>query len=178
MKSIYLLLYNASEGVLELRAQDYASNWMSAVAILDDDTYLGAENGYNLFTVRKNSAAASDDDRRRLEVGQVQLWWCLLLNTRERQLCIWAAGVVVPRGGQSRRCYPITRLIRSAASWVKLASGGSPVKCFVRLLHADELRQSIIQDHDSSALDDRLECKFSWKLWRTGEQAAWRWFQA
>eukprot|EP00891_Asterochloris_glomerata_P001303 jgi/Astpho2/1303/fgenesh1_pm.00024_%23_4_t len=67
MKSIYLLLYNASEGVLELRAQDYASNWMSAVAILDDDTYLGAENGYNLFTVRKNSAAASDDDRRRLE---------------------------------------------------------------------------------------------------------------
>ena len=84
MKSISLLLYNASEGVLEPRAQDYASNWMSAVAILDDDTYLGAENGYNLFTVRKNSAAASDDDRRRLEVGRAEVLVCLLLSIRVR----------------------------------------------------------------------------------------------
>ena len=111
MKSICLLLYNASEGVLELRAQDYASNWMSAVAILDDDTYLGAENGYNLFTVRKNSAAASDDDRRRLEVGWVELLWCLLLNIRER-LHLGSRGwkwCFVPG-----KPYQITRLIRSA----------------------------------------------------------------
>lgn len=41
---------------------------MTAVEILDDDTYLGAENSFNLFTVRKNSDAATDEERGRLEV--------------------------------------------------------------------------------------------------------------
>ena len=68
MKSIYLLMYKAEEGVLEIRAKDFHSNYMTAVDILDDDTYLGAENSYNLFTVRKNSDAAADEDRNRLEV--------------------------------------------------------------------------------------------------------------
>ncbi|KAL3145326.1 hypothetical protein ABBQ38_001586 [Trebouxia sp. C0009 RCD-2024] len=68
MKSIYLLMYKAEEGVLEIRAKDFHSNYMTAVDILDDDTYLGAEINYNLFTVRKNSDAASDEDRNRLEV--------------------------------------------------------------------------------------------------------------
>ena len=68
MKSIYLLMYKAEEGVLEIRAKDFHSNYMTAVDILDDDTYLGAEVNYNLFTVRKNSDAAADEDRNRLEV--------------------------------------------------------------------------------------------------------------
>ena len=41
---------------------------MTAIDILDDDTYIGAENWYNLFTVRKNSDAATDEERARLEV--------------------------------------------------------------------------------------------------------------
>jgi DNA damage-binding protein 1 len=41
---------------------------MTAVEILDDDVYLGAENNFNLFTVRKNSDAATDEERGRLEV--------------------------------------------------------------------------------------------------------------
>ena len=68
MKSMNLLVYKPEEGTLENRAQDYGSAWMTAVEILDDDTFLGAENSYNLFTVRKNSDAASDEDRRRLQV--------------------------------------------------------------------------------------------------------------
>ncbi|DBA79836.1 TPA: hypothetical protein ACH3X2_007673 [Trebouxia sp. C0005] len=68
MKSIYLLMYKPEEGVLEIRAKDFHSNYMTAVDILDDDTYLGAEISYNLFTVRKNSDAAADEDRNRLEV--------------------------------------------------------------------------------------------------------------
>ncbi|KAL0712067.1 hypothetical protein Bca4012_019045 [Brassica carinata] len=44
------------------------SNWMSAVEILDDDTYLGAENNFNLLTVKKNSEGATDEERGRLEV--------------------------------------------------------------------------------------------------------------
>jgi len=68
MKSMNLLVYKAEEGVLEERAMDYGSAWMSAVEILDDDTYLGAENQFNLFTMRKNSDAASDEDRSKLQV--------------------------------------------------------------------------------------------------------------
>lgn len=41
---------------------------MSAVEILDDDIYLGAENNFNLFTVRRNSDGATDEERNRLEV--------------------------------------------------------------------------------------------------------------
>ncbi|KAJ6775943.1 DNA REPAIR/RNA PROCESSING CPSF FAMILY [Salix koriyanagi] len=63
MKSISLLIYKHEEGAIEERARDYNANWMSAVEILDDDIYLGAENNFNLFTVRKNS---EDSD-----VGQI-----------------------------------------------------------------------------------------------------------
>ncbi|XP_022954780.1 DNA damage-binding protein 1 [Cucurbita moschata] len=68
MKSISLLIYKHEEGAIEERARDYNANWMSAVEILDDDIYLGAENYFNLFTVRKNSEGATDEERSRLEV--------------------------------------------------------------------------------------------------------------
>ncbi|KAK4488128.1 hypothetical protein RD792_003870 [Penstemon davidsonii] len=68
MKSISLLIYKHEEGAIEERARDYNENWMSAVEILDDDVYLGAENNFNLFTVRKNSEGSTDEERGRLEV--------------------------------------------------------------------------------------------------------------
>ncbi|KAL6561924.1 DNA damage-binding protein 1a [Orobanche gracilis] len=68
MKSISLLIYKNEEGAIEERARDYNANWMSAVEILDDDIYLGSENNYNLFTVRKNSEGTTDEERGRLEV--------------------------------------------------------------------------------------------------------------
>ena len=67
MRSMQLLIYRADEQLLEVRARDFKTHWMTAVEVLDDDTYLGAENSYNLFTLRKNSDAASDEDRNRLE---------------------------------------------------------------------------------------------------------------
>ena len=68
MRSISLLTYKPLDGQMEELAQDYNSNWMTAIDILDDDTYIGAENYYNLFTVRKNSDATTDEERARLEV--------------------------------------------------------------------------------------------------------------
>lgn len=68
MKSISLLLYKHEEGAIEERARDYNANWMTAVEILNDDIYLGAENNFNLFTVRRNSEGATDEERGRLEV--------------------------------------------------------------------------------------------------------------
>lgn len=55
-------------------AHDYSPNWMTAVEILDDDTFLGAENSFNLFTCQKDSGSAADDDRSYLqEAGQFHL---------------------------------------------------------------------------------------------------------
>ena len=77
MRSIQVLAYRAEEGALEVRARDFKPNWMSAVAALDDDVFLGAENSFNLFTLRKNSDAASDEERAQLDVsGPPLLFTC------------------------------------------------------------------------------------------------------
>ena len=74
MKSMQLLLYNSDQKKLELRARDYSPAWMCAVTFLDNDIYLGAENNYNLYTVRKNDDAVAEEDRCRLQiVGQYHL---------------------------------------------------------------------------------------------------------
>lgn len=43
--------------MIEEIARDYNPNWMVALEVLDDDTYIGAEGSYNLFTVQRNSEA-------------------------------------------------------------------------------------------------------------------------
>ncbi|KAM0860241.1 hypothetical protein ACQ4PT_046665 [Festuca glaucescens] len=68
MKSISLLVYKHEESAIGELARDYNPNWMTAVEMINDDIYVGAENSYNLFTVRKNSDAATDEERGRLEV--------------------------------------------------------------------------------------------------------------
>eukprot|EP00795_Rhopilema_esculentum_P011588 gene11587-21825_t len=74
MRSMVFLAYKPMEGRIEEIAHDYSPNWMSAVEIIDDDTFLGAENSYNLFTCQKDSAATSDDERNTLnETGRFHL---------------------------------------------------------------------------------------------------------
>ena len=68
MKSITLLVYRGVDDTIEEIARDYNANWMTAVGILDDDTYIGAENHLNLFTVQKNSEAATEEARHMLKV--------------------------------------------------------------------------------------------------------------
>ena len=52
MKSVSLLVFKPLENTIEEIARDYNAMWMTSVAILDDDTYIGCDNSYNLFTVR------------------------------------------------------------------------------------------------------------------------------
>lgn len=74
MKSISLLSYKQLDGTIEEIAKDLNSNWMTAIGIIDDDTYIGSESDFNLFTVQRNSGAASDEERGRLEtVGEYHL---------------------------------------------------------------------------------------------------------
>ncbi|XP_050465445.1 DNA damage-binding protein 1 [Cataglyphis hispanica] len=74
MRSLTLLQYKTMEGSFEEIARDYNPNWMTSIEILDDDTFLGAENCFNLFICQKDSAATSEDERQQMqEVGQFHL---------------------------------------------------------------------------------------------------------
>jgi len=74
MKSLSVLQCPPGASSLTELARDCSANWMTSVAFLDDDTYLGAENSLNLFIARKNADAATDDERNRLEiVGEFHL---------------------------------------------------------------------------------------------------------
>jgi DNA damage-binding protein 1 len=68
MKSISLLQYQPTEEKIVEIARDYNTNWMTAVEALDDDVFIGSENGFNIFTVQKNSETATDEDRKRLDM--------------------------------------------------------------------------------------------------------------
>ena len=50
------------------------------VCICNSDTYVGAETYYNLFTVRKNSDAATDEDRVSV---------CIFLCAQICEFCVW-----------------------------------------------------------------------------------------
>lgn len=66
MRSMSLLQYKQMEGSFEEIARDYSPNWMTAIEILDDDTFLGAENSFNLFVCQKDSAATTDEERQQM----------------------------------------------------------------------------------------------------------------
>ncbi|CAG9789143.1 unnamed protein product [Diatraea saccharalis] len=67
MRSMSLLQYKQMEGSFEEIARDHSPNWMTSVEILDDDTFLGAENNFNLFICQKDGAATTDEDRQQLD---------------------------------------------------------------------------------------------------------------
>ena len=54
MCSFTLLQYKTMEGSFEEMARDSNPNWMAAVEVVDDDTFLGAENSFNLFVCQKD----------------------------------------------------------------------------------------------------------------------------
>uniref|UniRef100_H2YRR9 DNA damage-binding protein 1 n=1 Tax=Ciona savignyi TaxID=51511 RepID=H2YRR9_CIOSA len=66
MRSMSILNYKHVEGNLDEIARDYSPNWMTAVEILDDDNFLGAENFYNVFICQKDSGATTDEERSKL----------------------------------------------------------------------------------------------------------------
>lgn len=69
MRSISLLLYK--DGKLEEIARDFGGAWMSAVESIDEETFIGSDYNCNLFTVKRNSGAATEDERSRLTQNAV-----------------------------------------------------------------------------------------------------------
>jgi len=59
---------------LEEVARDFNANWTTSVTMLTDDTYLGGENWNNLFVLKRNTKAQSEEIRCRLDtVGEFHL---------------------------------------------------------------------------------------------------------
>jgi len=77
MRSVNLLAYKElekGEKVLELIANDYNQNWLSAVEALDDDEFIASDADHNLFTLKRNSDSTDEEERRKLEdVGAFHL---------------------------------------------------------------------------------------------------------
>jgi len=74
MRSISLVQYFPQYETLEEVARDFNANWTTALAMLTDDVYLGGDNWNNLFVLRRNTKAQSEEVRCRLEtVGEFHL---------------------------------------------------------------------------------------------------------
>jgi DNA damage-binding protein 1 len=74
MRSISVIKYYPKHQVLEEVARDYNANWTTAVDMLSDNIYLGAEHWNNLFVVKRNPNAKSEEVRCRLDtVGEFHL---------------------------------------------------------------------------------------------------------
>ena len=68
LRSVSLLLYKSSDGTLEEVSRDYNSNFMRAVEVMgDDEHFLGADDNGNIFTVRRQTDAATDELRSKME---------------------------------------------------------------------------------------------------------------
>uniref|UniRef100_A0A1J3JTZ9 DNA damage-binding protein 1b n=1 Tax=Noccaea caerulescens TaxID=107243 RepID=A0A1J3JTZ9_NOCCA len=77
MNSFSLLVYKHEESAIEQIARDDNASWMAAVEILNHDTYLGADNFFNLFTV-KQGKGATDEERSHMEaVGEYHIGECV-----------------------------------------------------------------------------------------------------
>ena len=68
LRSVTLLQYKAADAKLEEVARDFNSNYMRAVEIIgDDEHFLGSDDSGNIFTVRRQSDAATDEMRSKME---------------------------------------------------------------------------------------------------------------
>lgn len=63
MRSMTLFTYKSSENQLVESAKDYNPEWMTACEVVEEETVIGAENAYNLFTCRKDAHADTEDER-------------------------------------------------------------------------------------------------------------------
>lgn len=49
-------------------SRDFVTNWMTACEIVEKNAFLGAENSYNLFTVKHDNSATTVEEQMRLTV--------------------------------------------------------------------------------------------------------------
>ncbi|KAG0252722.1 DNA damage-binding protein 1a [Actinomortierella ambigua] len=67
MKGLTLLRYRSLEGKIEEIARDSDMNWVMALEVIDDETFIGSDDASNLFTLVKNTDTMVEEEARRLE---------------------------------------------------------------------------------------------------------------
>ena len=74
MNSVKLLHYDATERRLDELAAEGSCQWMTALAVVDDATFIGAEHQYNIFSAERKFLGAPEDAQSYLEiVGEFHL---------------------------------------------------------------------------------------------------------
>ena len=72
MRSVTLLRHHPEDSRLEEVAIDFHQHWMTAVEFLDDETILGAENAYNIFSAHRERDAGPAPAAGQSELLNVQ----------------------------------------------------------------------------------------------------------
>jgi DNA damage-binding protein 1 len=119
MRSISLVQYYPEHETLEEIARDFNANWTTAVEMLSNEIFIGAENWNNLYVLRRNTKAQSDEIRCRLDtVGEFHLG----------EMCnkFMSGSLVMPHSSSSSSNTPNERASRrrSLASPTKKSSDG------------------------------------------------------
>lgn len=74
MRSMSLIQYYPQHQILEEIARDFNTNWITAIEMITDNVYLGAENFSNLYCLRRNTSDSPEEIRCRLDtVGEFHL---------------------------------------------------------------------------------------------------------
>jgi len=68
MKSEQLLMYKEEQNAIVELARDFTNRWMTSVAMLDDQVFIGTEDNCNMFTLKRNILSLEQQNRRTLEV--------------------------------------------------------------------------------------------------------------
>lgn len=101
MKSVSLVQYKKGLGglpdTLEEIARHYETTWSTAVANVDDNTYLESDAEGNLIVLSHEVGGFSDDDRRRLRVTSEMLLGEMVNRIRRIDVQPTAGAIVVPR---------------------------------------------------------------------------------
>lgn len=67
MRSMSLFSYKPLQSHFEEVARDFNPAWMTEVEILDEETFLGAEQYFNIFVCQRDSKASNDQDRQQMQ---------------------------------------------------------------------------------------------------------------
>lgn len=67
MRSMSLFSYKPLQSHFEEVARDFNPAWMTEVEILDEETFLGADQNFNIFVCQRDSKATNDQDRQQLQ---------------------------------------------------------------------------------------------------------------
>jgi DNA damage-binding protein 1 len=101
MKSVSIVEYQPGKvgepDTLKEIARHYQVAWSTAIASVDDETYLESDAEGNLMVLRRNVNGVTEDDKRRLEVTSEIRLGEMVNRIRRINVPVSSSSVVIPR---------------------------------------------------------------------------------